>query len=325
MKRANKDGSIPHSIDAATLYAQAFAAPAYTVRNILVAAHLTLVAGRPKSWKTWLLLQLAIAVALGRTFLGRPIVTPGRVLFCEFDDAPQQLHHRLHLLLPKIGAADRRALENITFIDTLKPFRQGGLCDLEQRLTEARRRGEPYQLVVIDPYMAVRSSRKAKDWVADDYRELGALRQLCIKHRCTGVLSHHLRKAVSPYAADQVLGTTGITAAVDAWWILMEDPSNPNHKLMEIKGRSIPETMLRIGFNARGPNPGVYAAYAGIELGAGPEGQEILLLLKKCGPMTPGEIAKARHRSPNNVYQLLSRLRQRGLVNKDGTKYVYPS
>ncbi len=312
-------------MDAATLYAQTFAAPTCIVPEMLLAGHLTLVAGRPKSWKTWLVLQLAIAVASGRMFLGRPIVTPGRVLVFELDDDPQQLHGRLHLLVPRIGADDHQALKNINFVHSQKPLRQGGLRELDQQLKEARRLGKPYQLVVIDPYMAVRSNRKAKDWVAADYQELGALRQLCIMHRCTGVLAHHLRKAASPYAADQVLGTTGITAAVDGWWIVMEDSHSPEHKLMEVKGRSIPGTMLRIGFNADGLNPGVCVVNEGVELKAGPEGKEILLLLKKRGPLTPSEIAKARHCSPNNVYQLLSRLRQRGLVNKDGTKYVYPS
>ncbi len=318
-KTVRNGGSSPHSTDAATLYAQSFAAPAYTVPNILIAGHLTLVAGRPKAWKTWLLVQLAIAVALGRTFLGRPIVTPGRVLFLEFDDAS------LHLLLPKIGPDEREALKNITFIDSLKPFGQGGLADLEQRLREARRRGEPYRLLAIDPYMAVRTNRKAKDWVAHDYRELGALRQLCIKHKCTGVLSHHLRKAASPYAADQVLGTTGITAAVDAWWILIEDPKSPKHKLMEVKGRSIPETMMRIGFDAGGSNPGVYEVSEGIELKAGPEGQEILLLLKMRGPLTPAEIAVALDSLPQQCVSTSEPPSQEGASAKGRNEVCVPS
>jgi hypothetical protein len=328
-KRVNKNGiaprSAPRSMDAATLYAQTFAAPAFIVPDMLLSGHLTLVAGRPKSWKTWLLLELTIAVASGRMFLERPIVTPGRVLFVELDDDRQQLHERLHLLVPRIGTDDHQALKNINFAHSLKPLRQGGLRDLEQQLKEALRLGKPYQLVIIDPYMAIRSTRRSKDWVADDYRELKELRALCIKYQCTGVLACHLRKAGSPHAADKVLGTTGITAAVDSWWIVMDDPDNPKHKLVEVKGRSIPETMLRIGFNARGPNPGVYAVNEGIELKAGPEGQELLLLLKERGPLTPAEIATARHCSPNSVYQLLSRLRQRDMVLKEGTKYVYPS
>lgn len=124
--RVNQSGAAPRSMDAATLYAQTFAAPAFIVPDMLLAGHLTLVAGRPKSWKTWLVLQLAIAAASGRMFLERPIVTPGRVLFFELDDDPQQLHERLHLLVPQIGTDDHQALKNINFAHSLKPLRQGG-------------------------------------------------------------------------------------------------------------------------------------------------------------------------------------------------------
>jgi len=71
-------------------------------------------------------------------------------------------------------------------------------------------------------------------------------------------------------------------------------------------------------------NPGVYVVDEGVELRAGPEAREVLLLLKRAGPKTPAEIAKVPHRSPNSVHQLLSRLRHPELVLKDGGKYMYP-
>ena len=109
-----------------------------------------------------------------------------------------------------------------------------------------------------------------------DYKETGALRQLCIKYGCTGILVHHLRKAGSPYAVDQVLGTTGLTAAVDCWWLIMDDPQNPEYKVVEVRGRSMPETMLRIGFRPSGSSPGSYVIDEGIDLRAGVEGRKIM-------------------------------------------------
>jgi hypothetical protein len=105
----------------------------------------------------------------------------------------------------------------------------------------------------------------------------------------------------------------------------MDDANNPKYKLIDVRGRSIPETVLRIGFGSSGTNPGVFAVDEGFELKAGPEGMKVLQLLKHGGPKTPSEISKALDRSPNSTHQLLSRLRERDLVLKNGARYEYPS
>jgi RecA-family ATPase len=210
--------------DAASLYADNFAAPEYLVPQILLAGHLTMLAGKPKSRKTWIALELALAVVLDRPFLGRSIGTPGRVLFCELDDDRRQLNRRLHLLLPRIDANSQEALKNLMFVHSAGSVRHRLIEELDELLFAAERCGEPFRLLVIDPYLAIRSNRKKADWVTADYDEIGDLRRLCAKHGCTGILVHHLRKMGSRFASDNVLGTTGLTAAVDAWWIVIDDP-----------------------------------------------------------------------------------------------------
>jgi len=315
---------IPGLCDAATLYAEKFAEPDYLLPELILAGHLTLVVGRPKSLKTWLVLALAIAVALSRKFLGRRIATPGRVLFCEFDDGRQQLNQRLHLLLPQLAEGEQEALKNITFVNSIKPLSKGGIGELEQHLRQARRQGNPFRLLVIDPYLAVRSHRKKGDLVAADYQEIAALRQLCMRYQCTGILVHHMKKGKSQYTSDQILGTTGVSAAVDGWWAIADDPHNPRCKIVDVRGRSIPETVLRIGFNPKAKHPGVYIVDQGIELKAGPQGMKVLQLLKNDGPKTPMQIAQALEKSSNSTHQLLSRLRERELVLKNGAQYEYP-
>jgi hypothetical protein len=311
--------------DAASLYAEKFAAPEYLVPQLLPAGHLTLLAGKPKSRKTWIALELALAVAMDRPFLDRPIKTPGPVLFCEFDDDRRQLNSRLHIRLPRIDAPEEQALKNITFVHALQPVRQGWIQELDRMLADARRRGEPFRLVVIDPYLAIRSGRKRGDWVTDDYDEIAELRRLCATYDCTGVLVHHLRKAGSKFAADSVLGTTGLTAAVDAWWIVTDDPLSAAIKNLRIQGRSIPEATLQFRFDLSGPKAGMHVLDEGVQINAGPVGAKIVSLLKRTGPKPPGEIASELRRPPNNVYQILNRLHKRGLVTKDGPLYGYPS
>ena len=50
----------------------------------------------PKSCKTWLALEMAVAVASGRPCLGRfPVPRPGPVLLFGAEDAPHQLKGRI--------------------------------------------------------------------------------------------------------------------------------------------------------------------------------------------------------------------------------------
>jgi hypothetical protein len=312
------------SSDAASLYNEKFAAPAYLVPRLLLSGHLTMLAGKPKSRKTWIALGLALAVALNRPFLGRPIRTPGRVLFFEFDDDRRQLNDRLHVLLPRLDAKEQQTLKRMTFVHSIDSVRQRWIGELDQMLAAARSCGAPFRLLVIDPYLAIRSDRKKADWVTADYDEIAKLKRLCATHDCTCILVHHLRKAASKFASDNVLGTTGLTAAVDAWWIIIDDPASSATKHLKIQGRSIPETTLQVRFNLTAPKLGICTVDEGVELNAGPAGAEILRLLKREGPKRPSEIATAVRKPRNSVYQLLCRLHKRGLVIKDGPKYAYP-
>ena len=70
--------------------------------NRLLAVGLTILAGRPKSGKSWLTLQMAIDAAMKRAFLGRfEIETPMNVLYFGLEEAPGRTHNRLRKVLRK--------------------------------------------------------------------------------------------------------------------------------------------------------------------------------------------------------------------------------
>jgi len=56
------------------------------------------IAGPPKSYKSWLALDLALAVVTGDRFLGHQIGHPGPVLLFDAESIPNQLQQRLALL-----------------------------------------------------------------------------------------------------------------------------------------------------------------------------------------------------------------------------------
>ena len=75
------------------------------VEGLLERGNLYGCASKPKVGKTILLLNLALAVATGRDWLGR-CVTPGRVLFFQLEDSERTLKNRLELMKSKKWPTD---------------------------------------------------------------------------------------------------------------------------------------------------------------------------------------------------------------------------
>jgi len=103
----------------------------------LIPEGLTIIGGRPKVGKSWLLLQAAIAVGSGGVFFDKK-VTQGNVLYVAFEDGKRRLHDRIiKMRMP------REAL--VTLQRGWRPLHKGGLDDLVAELAAA-----DYRLVIFD-------------------------------------------------------------------------------------------------------------------------------------------------------------------------------
>src|SRR5262249_46932510 len=78
---------------AATILATEYPPLRFLVPGLIVDG-LTLLAGRPKVGKSWLALDLSVAIAQGGQFLGREAVQAG-VLYLGLEDSPGRIKKRL--------------------------------------------------------------------------------------------------------------------------------------------------------------------------------------------------------------------------------------
>lgn len=298
---------------ASTLYDTAFPAPAFAVNNKL-ATGLAMLAAKPKIGKTWMAIQLATAIACGdELFLKGKVKTPGMVLYYALEDTPRRLSERLHMLCPEAGGSDFERMH------VLHEWHGVGTV-------EALVQKHKYKLIVIDPYLATTPERKTQDLVRADYAELQPLRKLAEKHKTTVLVVHHLRKATGE-ARDLVIGTTGLTAAVDTLWILQNTPDGDKAKRLTITGRDVPERTLNVELSfSAGTQFGWRVIADGPEAEAGgPLQRQILRLLADNGAMFSKEIARTLNRESNNVYVRLHKMRNAGIVEKqENGKYVHP-
>jgi hypothetical protein len=187
---------------AKVLQTMTFAPIKHVVPGIFIEG-LTLLAGKPKGGKSWLLLDTAIAVATNGWTLGEIHCLEGDVLYCALEDSERRLQSRLRKLRQDFP-------ERLSYCTELARLATGGLAQIRDWITvhpQAR-------LVIIDTLAMVRETRKREETNYDaDYAAILDLRKLANDSRIAIVVVHHLRKADADDAFDTVSGTLGLTGA----------------------------------------------------------------------------------------------------------------
>jgi hypothetical protein len=206
---------------------------------------LTLFAGKPKIGKSWLVLNIALAVARGKEVLGK-FVEQGDVLYCGLEDGLRRMQSRVSKILP----LNRDWPANFTFRHRLDPLDAGGLDVIETWLRDHPNR----RLVVIDTLGRVKGMKAArKELYQYDYRLMAGLQELATRYRVAIVVVHHVRKSNAEDVLDQVSGTTGIAGAADTVIVL----GRTQHGVrLYLRGRDAEEQDKTIEFD---PETGIWS------------------------------------------------------------------
>jgi hypothetical protein len=196
-------------IRAAELPERPASEPAWLVEPLWGLGAVGLIGGAPKCGKTWLALELAVAIASGRPALGHyPVHAPGTVLVYGAEDSPRQLRDRLAGLAQVRGADFASLAVHLIIEPSLRLDRQEDLRRLECTLQKYRPR-----LLVLDPY--VRLQRVDENDATQVATILAALRQLSRLFRLAILLVHHTRKNPSHDAGQALRGSSDFFAWAD--------------------------------------------------------------------------------------------------------------
>ena len=202
---------------------------------------LVLLASPPKYGKSWLALQLCLAVSRGEPFLGMP-ARQATCLYLALEDGKQRLQKRLTRLA---GAdAGSRALYFETRASTIA---DGLLVYLESFVA----RHPDCRLVVIDTLQKVRGeSACSSSAYAADYADIGALKAFADRMGLCLVLVHHLRKMsddADPF--NRIAGSNGIFGAADAAIVLTRDKREDARTVLDLTGRDVEDRRLVLRFD----------------------------------------------------------------------------
>jgi hypothetical protein len=198
---------------AADLRTMAFAPLKYIIPELIVEG-CVLLAGRPKAGKSWLALDVGVAVAVGRYCLGERKPEQGRVLYLALEDGDRRMQRRITKLLPTFGC---EWPETFQYAIDWPRADQGGVEAIDnwcEKHPNAR-------LVVIDVLAKFRAPSRGKNNVYEqDYAALSKLQELATRRSITILVVHHTRKGDADDPVEEISGTLGLSGAADAFLVL---------------------------------------------------------------------------------------------------------
>jgi hypothetical protein len=291
----------------------------YVVPGVLVEG-LTVLAGKPKIGKSWLLLHAAIAVARsgGGFTLGDIHCIEGDVLYCALEDNARRMKSRITKLLGVSQPWPKR----LTLCYDLPRLGEGGAEAIRDWIMSVP---NP-RMVAIDTLAMIRALKKVDESnYQSDYLALLELRALANEFGIALPVSHHLRKAEADDPFDTISGTLGLTGAVDSMLVLKRSVRGGGNYVLHGKGRDLVEIEKALTFDRDACLWRIAGDAAPVQRSA--ERTLVLGAIEEAGePIGPNDIAAEVGMKSGNVRRLLGKLVKEGAIEKAGKygRYCLP-
>lgn len=223
------------AVDGETLWDLEFGARRFCIHSLLPQG-LYILGGAPKIGKSWLVLDWCIRIAKGKPIWDMD-TTQGTTLYLCLEDTLQRVQHRVYCM-------SEEATPNAYFATAV-----GTLADdLEEQISSFLLSHPDTVLVVVDTFQMVRGNTNDPSY-GSDYQDMQRLKRIADKYGITILLVHHLRKQGDRDPVNRLSGTTGISGAVDAVFVLDKKERSQNTALLVCTGRDIEYRELELRFS----------------------------------------------------------------------------
>lgn len=202
----------------------------------------TVIAAPPKTGKSWLMLDMCLKVAEGKTFLGFD-TKQSDTLYLALEDGDSFEQERLNIVT---GGAT--APKNFHFVfSNVMPMNEGFLLQLEELLKAFPK----IKVVVIDTLQFVKYRQgKSESAYECDYRTGRDLKEFAEKkHLAVVVVTHTTKMIHIEDEMSNVSGTNGVTGAADAVVVLSKENRTDKEARLFITGRKVRQSMHSIKFD----------------------------------------------------------------------------
>ena len=186
---------------------------------------ISMLGGAPKIGKSWMVLDFGVRIAKGEPIWNLP-TKRGAVLYLALEDSLARIQDRLCKITDEVP--------NNLFIATMAGTLADNLCSqIENFVLEH----SDTLLVIIDTFQLIRTTTDIS--YANDYDEVRKLKALADKLHISLLLVHHLRKQGDSDPLNKLSGTTGISGAMDAIFILDVSKRHARGATLFCTGRDI--------------------------------------------------------------------------------------
>lgn len=289
-----------------------FPDPIWIVPDMLPVG-LASLAGRPKLGKSWMALQIAVAVGSGGMVLGKQ-VEKRDVLYLALEDGPQRLQKRL-----RQQQATRDT--GVTFVTDFPALAMGGAKQLLDA-TESKAFG----LIVVDTFSKAAGRLDQMD-LAITGELLGRVQRAAIDNNILLLLVDHHRKSAGNGdgdPVDDVMGSTGKSAPLDVSIGLYRQRGQKD-AVLKITGRDIEEQELSVGFDKETGCWQMVGTAQGVRIES-LQADILNAIEEHGGKATAAEIARFLGKQANHISTELQELVAKGAVvrgQKRGARVPY--
>lgn len=301
--------------NAAALMTKTFKPVQWAVQDI-VPEGVTIIAGAPKSGKSFLVLQWAFAIATGcALWNGRAPEVQGRVLYLALEDKDQRMQRRLEKLKIDRGAAHNVDLSRLDYAVEWDKA-ETGVAQIRDYLLSH----PDCRMVIIDTISTFRNTDPGrKSAYAHDYEVGAMMKPLGREFNVAVVLVSHTRKQAADDPMDEVSGTQGMTGSVDNVLTLRKPKraTDDEYSVLNVDGRDI-ENPSELALS-RNTHTGFWSCLGRSEdVSRTNESQAVLKVLATIGMGSPREIHAAMGEDVKlaTVTRRLARMAQRGEISR---------
>lgn len=311
---------------------------AWAVEGWLPDHSITFLISPPESYKTWLLLDLAVSVAANVPFLGEfRVHNPGPTMIIQQEDSHEGLTDRLALIIEQKLGNTADLTEDSWQVPTIPdipiyvhPSRQlrfdneKVLAELEEQIKTIRPR-----VVLIDPLYSTTT--------VDNYMAASAEQMMCLKtwrdkYGCSFVIAHHSKKNVDPdsTAREDSWGSQFLNAFLEAGWQIRRSQQLADNEVVvrrhsKVMGNQAP---ISLTFDISTVYPMRYQVTSrrytpqGAAQAPRPAQNYLLDIMQGGNEMTQAEICEKAGKSKSTVSRQIKQLEAAGaIVHMPSGKY----
>ena len=205
----------------------------WLVSDWLPDASITFLVSPPESYKTWILLDLAVSVSAGVPFLGQfPVNSTGPTLIIQQEDSHSGLTDRLALIVEqKLGLnakieGDTWQIPSMPDLPIYVHPSRMLRFDNKKVIEELEKQIEALKpkVIMIDPLYSTTSS--TDNYMSDLANQMMVLKAWRDKYGCSFVIAHHSKKNLDPdsTAREDSWGSQFLNAFLEAGWQVRRNP-----------------------------------------------------------------------------------------------------